>query len=126
MVGIVGPDGAGKTTLLQIFAAILDPTEGACEVLGHDVRRGAKRIAARIGYRTQAFTLYDLLSVEENLALAARVRAVPMPGLFGERRKRLLEMAGLESFAERRAGQLSGGMRKKLALCTTSSTSRSS
>jgi ABC-2 type transport system ATP-binding protein len=118
MVGIVGPDGAGKTTLLQIFAAILDPTEGDCQVLGHDVRREAKRIAARIGYMTQAFTLYDRLSVEENLVLAARLRAVPMPTLFAERRKRLLEMAGLESFAARPAGQLSGGMRKKLSLCT--------
>ena len=119
MVGIVGPDGGGKSTLLQICAAILDPTEGEARVLGHDVRREAKQIAARLGYMTQAFTLYDRLSVEENLALAARLRGVPMRTVYPERRARLLRMAGLQRFTARPAGQLSGGMRKKLSLCTT-------
>ena len=118
MLGVVGPDGSGKTTLLQIFAAILDPTEGDCRVLGHDVRRESKAIAARIGYMTQGFTLYDRLSVDENLALSARIRGVPMRTTYLERRRQLLEMAGLERFTARPAGQLSGGMRKKLSLCT--------
>jgi ABC-2 type transport system ATP-binding protein len=118
MLGVVGPDASGKTTLLQMFAAILDPTEGDCRVLGHDVRRESKRIAARIGYMTQGFTLYDRLSVEENLVLAARLRGVAMRSAYPERRAQLLRMAGLERFTARRAGQLSGGMRKKLSLCT--------
>ena len=77
MIGIVGPDGAGKTTLLQMFAAILDPTEGQCTVLGFDTRRQSKAITSRIGYMSQGFTLYDRLSLEENLRFSARVRGVP-------------------------------------------------
>src|SRR5690606_7356036 len=64
MLGIVGPDGAGKTTLLQMCAAILDPTEGACTVLGYDTVKASKAITSRIGYMSQGFTLYDRLSVE--------------------------------------------------------------
>ncbi|HXV31772.1 MAG TPA: ATP-binding cassette domain-containing protein [Sinorhizobium sp.] len=115
--GFVGPDGAGKTTLMQIFAAILDPTEGRCRVFGFDSRREADRIAGCIGYMSQGFTLYDRLSVDENLTFAARIRGVEGHDL-AQRRRRLLDMAGLGRFGERRADQLSGGMRKKLALCT--------
>lgn len=118
MLGVVGADGSGKTTLLQMFAAILDPTEGECRVLGYDTRQDAKRIAARLGYMTQGFTLYDRLSVEENLVLAARLRGLALRTAYPERRGRLLEMAGLERFTGRPAGALSGGMRKKLSLCT--------
>tara|TARA_R100001509_G_C4882791_1_gene220740 strand:+ start:88 stop:1818 length:1731 start_codon:yes stop_codon:yes gene_type:complete len=116
-VGIVGADGAGKTTLLQMLAGILDPTEGECRVLGFDTRHGAKRIAARIGYMSQGFTLYDRLSVKENLTFAARIRDVP-DKLYRERSEQLLSMAGLGRFTDRPAAKLSGGMRKKLSLCT--------
>lgn len=115
--GVLGPDGAGKTTLMQLFAAILDPTEGQSSVLGFDTVREAERITARIGYMSQGFTLYDRLTVDENLAFAARIRGVGGE-VFQHRRARLLEMAGLAPFGMRRAGQLSGGMRKKLSLCT--------
>ena len=115
--GLLGPDGAGKTTLMQLFAAILDPTGGYCRVLGLDSVRSSTAISARIGYMAQGFTLYERLSVDENIAFAAEVR-----GISGEtwqrRRRELLTMAGLTRFTDRRAGQLSGGMRKKLALCT--------
>ncbi|WP_280554583.1 ATP-binding cassette domain-containing protein [Halomonas sp. 25-S5] len=116
-VGIVGADGAGKTTLLQMLAGILDPTVGECRVLGFDTRRGAKQIAARIGYMSQGFTLYDRLSVKENLSFAARIRDVP-DELYRERSERLLSMSGLGRFTDRPAAKLSGGMRKKLSLCT--------
>ena len=116
-LGVVGADGAGKTTLLQMFAAILDPSEGACTVLGGDSRRDSKRIAAGLGYMTQGFTLYDRLSVEENLRLAATLRGVSDAD-YGPRRAQLLAMAGLGRFTERLSGKLSGGMRKKLSLCT--------
>lgn len=115
--GIIGPDGAGKTTLLQMLAGILDPTEGTCRVLDFDSRQQSHRIAERIGYMSQGFTLYDRLSVDENLEFAATIRNV-QPGDFQQRRAALLEMAGLERFTGRRAGKLSGGMRKKLSLCT--------
>ena len=116
-LGVVGADGAGKTTLLQMFAAILDPSEGSCAVLGGDSRRDSKRIAAGLGYMTQGFTLYDRLSVEENLRLAATLRGVSDAD-YGPRRAQLLAMAGLARFTERLSGKLSGGMRKKLSLCT--------
>jgi ABC-2 type transport system ATP-binding protein len=115
--GVVGADGSGKTTLLQMLAAILDPTAGSCQVLGFDSVRQADAVTARIGYMSQGFTLYERLTVEENLVFAAAVRSVE-PRLLHARRERLLKMAGLERFTERRADRLSGGMKKKLALCT--------
>jgi len=115
--GLVGPDGAGKTTLLQLFAAILDPTEGRCTVLGFDTVRQSAAITARIGYMPQGFTLYGRLTVAENLSFAAKVRNVADAD-FTSRRERLLAMAGLAPFLHRREEHLSGGMRKKLALCT--------
>ena len=115
--GLLGADGAGKTTLLQMFAAILDPTAGRCRVLGLDTVADAAAITARVGYMSQGFTLYERLSVEENLRFSARVRGVGEAEL-AERRKRLFAMAGLAAVADRRAENLSGGMRKKLALCT--------
>ncbi|EMJ4931638.1 ATP-binding cassette domain-containing protein [Pseudomonas aeruginosa] len=116
-LGLVGPDGAGKSTLLQLMAALLDPGAGRCRVLGFDTLREAAKIQARIGYMAQGFTLYERLSVDENLAFAARVRGVT-GDTYRERRAALLAMAGLEPFAARRERDLSGGMRKKLALCT--------
>ena len=115
--GIVGADGSGKTTLLQMVAAILDPTAGTCEVLGFDSVRQAAQVTARIGYMSQGFTLYERLTVAENLAFAAAVRSVD-PRVRRSRGERLFKMAGLERFTDRRAGLLSGGMKKKLALCT--------
>lgn len=115
--GVVGADGSGKTTLLQILAAILDPTSGQCEVLGYDTVKRADAVTARIGYMSQGFTLYERLSVDENLDFASAVRGVESGPLL-ERRRRLLRMAGLEPFTDRRADRLSGGMKKKLALCT--------
>ena len=115
--GVVGADGSGKTTLLQMLAAILDPTAGSCEVLGFDTVGRADAVTARIGYMSQGFTLYERLTVDENLDFAAAVRSVER-GLLRDRRARLLRMAGLEPFTGRRADRLSGGMKKKLALCT--------
>ncbi len=114
--GVLGPDGAGKTTLLQLFAAILDPTAGRCRTLGFDTVKEASAIASRIGYMSQGFTLYERLSVDENLRFAGRIRGITGTTWL-ERRKRLLQMAGLTAVGDRRADHLSGGMRKKLALC---------
>ena len=114
--GVVGPDGAGKTTLLQMLAAILRPSTGVCRVLGEDVLRHPDRVQARVGYMSQGFSLYDRLTVAENIAFAADIRDVPRE-VFAERKARLVKMAGLERFQDRREGALSGGMRKKLALC---------
>jgi ABC-2 type transport system ATP-binding protein len=117
LLAVVGADGAGKTTLLQMLASILDPTEGRASVLGFDTVRDASAVTARIGYMSQGFTLYERLTVGENIAFAAAVRDVD-PGTLAARRPALLAMAGLDPFLDRRAEHLSGGMRKKLALCT--------
>ncbi|MBI2379515.1 MAG: ABC transporter ATP-binding protein [Gammaproteobacteria bacterium] len=115
ILAVVGPDGAGKTTLMQILAGILPPSEGEGRVLGRDLRREPEAVAARVGYMSQGFTLYDRLSVAENLEFAAGIRNVPA-ALREARARRLLAMAGLEHVTGRRAGALSGGMRKKLSL----------
>lgn len=114
--GLIGSDGAGKTTLLQMLAGILAPTAGEGEVLGLDLRRQACKVAARIGYMSQIFSLYGRLTVEENLDFFAELHRVPSSAK-AERAARLLEFAGLSSNRQRLARDLSGGMQKKLALC---------
>src|SRR6516165_1419170 len=95
--GVLGPDGAGKTTLLQLFAAILDPTSGRCRSLGFDTIRDAPDVVSRIGYMSQGFTLYERLSVDENLRFSAQIRGVTGE-IWETRRRRLLAMAGLAAF----------------------------
>ncbi len=113
--GIVGPDGSGKTTLIQSISAILDPTSGAVLVQGFDSVKDAKEITSRIGYMSQAFSLYGDLTVEENLEFFGGVRGIRRE-VFEKRKNELLDFSGLKPFLKRRSGQLSGGMQKKLAL----------
>jgi ABC-2 type transport system ATP-binding protein len=115
--GLLGPDGAGKTTLMQLMAGILDPTAGHCTVMGHDTVKDAYWVNSHIGYMFQGFTLYDKLSIAENMQFAADIRGLPKE-VFESRQERLLKMANLHKFKSRLAGKLSGGMRKKLSLCT--------
>lgn len=118
LFGIVGPDGAGKTTLVQSLCAILDPTEGTVTVQGLDSVRAAPRITASIGYMSQAYSLYEDLTVAENMRHFAALRGIRGPAL-EERTARLLRFSGLGPFLDRRTGNLSGGMQKKLALCAS-------
>jgi ABC-2 type transport system ATP-binding protein len=110
--GLIGPDGAGKTTCFNMLAGILQPTAGELTVLG----RAAPDVRTSIGYLTQQFSLYEDLSVDENLEYAAGMRLVPAQA-FHERRTRYLQIMDLEPFGARIAGALSGGMKQKLALC---------
>jgi ABC-2 type transport system ATP-binding protein len=113
--GLVGPDGAGKTTTMRLLAAIMDPSEGNATIAGFDLRKQAERIKQHIGYMAQQFALYGDLSVLENLNFFADVY-----GVRGKQRRerieRLLNFARLTEFTDRRAGRLSGGMKKKLGL----------
>jgi len=118
LFGIVGPDGAGKTTLVQSICAILDPSEGAVRVLGLDSVRDADRITSSIGYMSQAYSLYEDLTVGENLRHFAALRGV-RGRVLEERTARLLRFSALGPFLDRRTGKLSGGMQKKLALCVS-------
>jgi ABC-2 type transport system ATP-binding protein len=116
--GLVGPDGAGKTTTLRLLAAIMDPTKGSATVDGFDTVRSPESIKERIGYMAQQFSLYRDLSVDENLNFFADVFGVSGK-VRKERIERLLNFARLTEFRKRRAGQLSGGMQKKLGLACT-------
>jgi ABC-2 type transport system ATP-binding protein len=116
--GLVGPDGAGKTTTLRLLAAIMDPSAGSATVAGFDTMRSSEAIKSQIGYMAQAFSLYRDLSVDENLNFFADVFGVSKQ-VRRERIERLLEFARLGPFRKRRAGQLSGGMQKKLGLACT-------
>lgn len=110
--GLIGPDGAGKTTCFNMLAGILQPSAGELRVLG----KPAADVRTSVGYLTQQFSLYEDLSVDENLEYAAGMRLVPGDA-YRERRARYLEIMGLEPFGGRLAGALSGGMKQKLALC---------
>lgn len=115
VTGLVGPDGAGKTTLMRLMTALLLPSSGSLTVFGLDTRSNAGQLHEIIGYMPQKFGLYEDLSVIQNLSLYADLRNVTA----ADRRQvfaRLLAFTGLESFQERLAGRLSGGMKQKLGL----------
>jgi ABC-2 type transport system ATP-binding protein len=109
--GLIGPDGAGKTSTFQILGGVMEPTSGTAELLGHPARDAR----AFVGYLTQAFSLYLDLSVKENLRYVGELRRVPRGEIEG-RGGHYLAMFGMERFADRLAGRLSGGMKQKLAL----------
>ncbi|MBF2051491.1 MAG: ABC transporter ATP-binding protein [Elainella sp. C42_A2020_010] len=110
--GLIGPDGAGKTTTFQILAGVMEASAGEVEVLG----RSPREARLGIGYLTQQFSLYLDLSIDENIRYSAGLREVP-PHRLAERRDRYLKLMNLDRFGDRLAGQLSGGMKQKLALC---------
>jgi ABC-2 type transport system ATP-binding protein len=118
LFGLVGPDGAGKTTTLRLLAGLLDISQGEATVLGFDLKTQAEAIKPHVGYMVQQFSLYGELSVLENLQFFAELFDVA-PRDQVARTERLLEFAGLTSFKNRRAVNLSGGMQKKLALACT-------
>jgi ABC-2 type transport system ATP-binding protein len=116
--GLVGPDGAGKSTLIRMLATTLEPTSGDAYIFGKSVLRDPHAVKPRIGYMSQAFSLYGDLTVAENLRFFAELRGVPKSEM-ASRSERLLEFAGLTEFSKRQAQFLSGGMKQKLALAAT-------
>jgi len=115
LFGLIGPDGAGKTTLMRVICTLLLPTTGAVFVRGLDVTKNVGRIRAMLGYMPQRFSLYQDLSVQQNLMFFADLFEVP-PQERADRLKQLYRFSRLEPFKTRRAGALSGGMKQKLAL----------
>jgi ABC-2 type transport system ATP-binding protein len=113
--GFLGPNGSGKTTTIRMLLGLLAPTAGTAFVLGHDVQKQALSVRAKLGYMSQKFTLYNDLTVEENLLFYGRG--------YGQRGKRLhqrmqyvLDMAGLKGREHETPPKLSGGWRQRLAL----------
>jgi ABC-2 type transport system ATP-binding protein len=115
--GVLGPNGAGKSTTIRMLCGILDPTSGEGRVVGFDIKRDAERVKERIGYMTQRFSLYEDLSVEENLRFYAGIYGVPR----ARRKARVaavLESAGLGGRRRQLAGTLSGGWKQRVALAS--------
>jgi ABC-2 type transport system ATP-binding protein len=115
--GFLGPNGSGKTTTIRMLCGLLTPDSGEGRCLGYDIRREADQIKREVGYMTQRFSLYQDLSVRENLEFVARLYGVRDPrGTAREMIKRL----GLNGREEQLAGELSGGWKQRLALgaCT--------
>ncbi len=115
--GFLGPNGSGKTTTIRMLCGLLTPDSGEGTCLGYDIRRDADRIKRLVGYMTQRFSLYQDLSVRENLEFVARLYG--MPNVRGTARE-MIERLGLNGREEQLAGELSGGWKQRLALgaCT--------
>jgi len=113
--GLLGANGAGKTTVIKMLTGILPPTAGEGKVAGEDMRRAVQSIKQHIGYMSQAFSLYQDLTVLENIRLYARIYAVPRRQI-QQRIDWVVRMAGLEGVEDRLAGKLPMGIRQRLAL----------
>ena len=111
--GFLGPNGSGKTTFPRILCGLLKPDSGRGTCLGYDVLKESDAIKRRVGYMTQRFSLYEDLSLAENLRFVADIYQMPDAA---EAVKRMLESLGLEGRGSQLAGQLSGGWKQRLAL----------
>lgn len=115
--GLVGADGAGKTTMMRLLVGALLPDEGEVSIGGYDVIHKTEYARSQLGYLSQRFSLYEDLTVLENIRFFAEVRGLK-PNEWLPRSLEILEFVGLDQFTERRAGQLSGGMKQKLGLAS--------
>ena len=115
--GLVGPDGAGKTTTMRLICGALEPDIGEVTICGHLLSKKPDRAREDLGYLSQKFSLYEELTVLENIRFFAEIRGIPTRE-WAERSMRILEFVGLNHFVDRRAGYLSGGMKQKLGLAS--------
>jgi ABC-2 type transport system ATP-binding protein len=115
--GFLGPNGSGKTTTIRMLTGLLTPDKGDGTCLGYDIRTQADQIKLRVGYMTQKFSLYQDLSVRENLEFVARLHLMKDPA---KAARDMIGRLGLKGREEQLAGELSGGWKQRLALgaCT--------
>ncbi|MDO9303557.1 MAG: ABC transporter ATP-binding protein [Anaerolineales bacterium] len=115
--GLVGSDGAGKTTTMRLLVGALLPTQGEIAICGYDLRTQVELARSQIGYLSQRFSMYEDLTVLENIRFFAEIRGLSSAEWL-PRSMEILEFVGLDKFIDRRAGQLSGGMKQKLGLAS--------
>ena len=113
--GFLGPNGAGKSTTIRMLCGLLTPTAGTGTVAGFDIMREAERIKAHIGYMSQKFSLYEDLTVEENIDFYSGIYRIPKEKK-AERKEWVIDMAGLSEHRHSRTAVLSGGWKQRLAL----------
>jgi ABC-2 type transport system ATP-binding protein len=115
ILGLIGPDGAGKTTLLRLLSGVLKAESGSISVLNGDPLKNHAQLSHHIGYMTQRFSLYEDLTISDNISLYANLHGISKEEA-NIQGNELLKSAGLFGFQDRLAGKLSGGMKQKLAL----------
>ncbi|MFN8380982.1 MAG: ABC transporter ATP-binding protein [Anaerolineales bacterium] len=115
--GLVGSDGAGKTTTMRLLVGALLPDAGVINICGYNVAKQTEQARSTVGYLSQRFSMYEDLTVLENIRFFAEVRGLS-PTEWRPRSMEILEFVGLDKFKDRRAGQLSGGMKQKLGLAS--------
>lgn len=113
--GFLGPNGSGKSTTIRMICGVLRPTSGEGKVMGYDLVKDTEKIKQSIGYMSQKFSLYQDLTVEENLDFYGNIYLMPK-AVLEERKKQLIEMANLKGKEKALAGTLSGGWKQRLAL----------
>src|SRR6187551_2406027 len=116
--GFLGPNGSGKSTTIRMLCGLLNPTSGDIDVLGHRIPQDAEALKRHIGYMTQRFSLYEDLTVDENLAFLAAVHDMPRAKA-RPRIEELIERFWLKNQRKQLAGTLSGGQKQRLALAGT-------
>src|SRR5688500_20080240 len=115
--GLVGSDGAGKTTTMRLLVGALLPDQGEVNICGYDVLKETELARSTIGYLSQRFSMYEDLTILENIRFFAEIRGLSTTEWL-PRSMEILEFVGLSKFKDRRAGQLSGGMKQKLGLAS--------
>lgn len=113
--GLLGPNGAGKTTTIRMLCGLMAPTEGSIKILGYNIPEQRNEAIRKIGYMAQRFSLYEDLTVYENMEFYGRLYGLK-GSLLRERILKLLDFLELSEFKDRLAGKLSGGMKQRLAL----------